>query len=122
LDLAAGFTASVRALALRARAPPGLPRAGRAETGSTTAVVGGLVTVERGEKTAGQRGIEEHPDLVALVDDMPGSDFIVLCSLVVARVMMDLGPERAAAFWATATGSVARDIAAANATEARPKD
>ena len=63
-----------------------------------------------------------HFDLVAMIDCMETADFLVLCSLVITRAVVDLGPEPAAEFFKNGVGTVARDIAAADAAAAPPKE
>ena len=61
-------------------------------------------------------------DLGPLIDNMENGDFIVLCSLTIARVVLDLGGEKAAEFFAAGVTNVVETLAAAAATEPPPKD
>jgi hypothetical protein len=62
------------------------------------------------------------PDLVGLVDDMKTDDFLVLCSLVIARAVVDLGASPAAAFFAAGVLEVSATIAEANAAAVPAKE
>jgi hypothetical protein len=97
---------------------------GRFGLQETQAIALGLLKVGADEMEA--LGVDPEPsgrsNLVALVDNMKNDDFVVLCSLTIARVVLDLGGKKAAQFFAAGVANVVATLAAAKATEPAPKD